>query len=137
MTDFILTPFNESELYNLLKNHFDRSQSNHVMANLDRCTDGDAEFRKELAQLLANNIAELMTNVEKARMLNDANIFIRAVHKTKTTLSILNDGELTEEISIVQTKLKEPASVGLDDHVEKLNNRCKKTLNILNTLSSQ
>ena len=34
------------------KNHIDNCQTDILMANLDRCTDGDTEFRRELAQLL-------------------------------------------------------------------------------------
>jgi hypothetical protein len=106
------------------------------MANLDRCTDGDIEFRKELAQLLANNMTELMANIQKAVSVIDANILMRSVHKTKTTLSILNDSEMNEGISIVQTKLKESTAAGLEGHVEKLISRCQKTIDILNSLSA-
>jgi hypothetical protein len=106
------------------------------MANLDRCTDGDPEFRRELAQLLANNITELLTNVEKALVHKDANIFIRAVHKTKTTLSILNDGELTEDIGIVSAKLKETEPVDLEQSVERLTSKCRSTIAVLNQLST-
>ena len=136
LTDFITIPFDETVVYDKLKNHLDKTRPDIVMANLDRCTDGDPEFRKELAQLLANNITELMTNIEKALEVNDPNIFIRAVHKTKTTLSILNDVELIGEINIIQTKLKEPAPVDLNRHVENMSIRCKKTINVLNEISA-
>ncbi len=106
------------------------------MANLDRCTDGDPEFRRELALLLANNITELMANVDKALQDNDPNIFTRAVHKTKTTLSILNDSEINEAIANIQTKFKE-SQEDLERHAEKLINRCKKTVSILTALSVQ
>lgn len=137
LTDFIVNPFDQTELYNKLKNHLDKDLPEIVMANLDRCTDGDTEFRRELAQLLANNITELMANIEKAVQAKDPVVFIRAVHKTKTTLSILNDNELNEAINTFQMKLKEPAPVDLDWHVEKLTNRCRKTISILNTLASR
>ena len=117
-------------------NHFDSCKPDVVMANLDRCTDGDIEFRKELAQLLANNMTELMANIQKAVSVIDANILMRSVHKTKTTLSILNDTEMNEGISIVQTKLKESTSEGLEGHVEKLISRCQKTIEILTSLSA-
>ncbi len=137
LTDFILNPFDKTELYNKLKNHLDKGQPDIVMQNLDRCTDGDIEFRRELAQLLANNIIELMTNIDRALKNKDSHVFTRAVHKTKTTLSILNDAELTEDIKIVQAKLKEPEPLDLDRYVERLTNRCRKTINILNTLSTR
>lgn len=137
LTDFIVNPFDQTELYNKLKNHLDKDLPEIIMANLDRCTDGDAAFRRELAQLLANNMTELMANIEKAVQAKDPVIFIRAVHKTKTTLSILNDIELNEAINTFQMKLKEPVPAELDWHVEKLNNRCRKTISILNLLSTQ
>jgi CheY-like chemotaxis protein len=135
LTDLIKNLSDQTELYNKLKNHLDKSQPEVVMANLDRCTDGDVEFRKELAQLLANNIIELMTNLEKAIQQKDANIFVRAVHKTKTTLSILNDTQLFEQINMIQTKLKEGPSQDLNSHAENLKKRCDRTIHILNELS--
>ncbi|WP_276368892.1 response regulator [Chryseolinea sp. H1M3-3] len=137
LTDFILNPFDKTELYNKLKNHLDKGQPDIVMQNLDRCTDGDIEFRRELAQLLANNIIELMTNIDRALKNHDPQVFTRAVHKTKTTLSILNDADLTEDIKIVQAKMKESEPLDLDRYVERLTNRCRKTINILNTISAQ
>ena len=119
------------------KNHIDNCQPDVLMANLDRCTDGDTEFRRELAQLLANNIAEMMANIEKSVKVKDPNIMIRSVHKTKTTLSILNDSEMNEEINVVETKLKETSPVDLEIHVEKLISRCIRAINILTTLSTQ
>ena len=119
------------------KNHIDNCQPDILMANLDRCTDGDTEFRRELAQLLASNITEMMANIEKSVKIKDPNIMIRSVHKTKTTLSILSDSEMNEEISVVETKLKETSPVDLEIHVEKLISRCMRAINILTTLSTQ
>jgi len=116
--------------------NFDSCKPDVVMANLDRCTDGDVEFRKELAQLLANNMTELMANIQKAVSVIDATILTRSVHKTKTTLSILNDTEMNEEISIVQTRLKESTAAGIEDHVEKLISRCQRTIEVLNSLAA-
>ena len=118
-------------------NHIDNCQPDIVMANLDKCTDGDTEFRRELAQLLANNITEMMANIEKSVKTKDPNIMIRSVHKTKTTLNILNDNEMNEEISVVETKLKETSPVDLEIHVEKLINRCVRAINVLTSLSTQ
>ncbi|HZB12703.1 MAG TPA: hypothetical protein VE467_06735 [Chryseolinea sp.] len=118
------------------KNHIDNCQPDVVMANLDKCTDGDAEFRRELAQLLANNITEMIASIEKSVQVKDPTIMIRSVHKTKTTLTILNDAQINEEINIVETKLKEPSPRDLEIHVEKLINRCAKTVHILNTLAA-
>jgi hypothetical protein len=118
-------------------NHIDNCQPDIVMANLDKCTDGDTEFRRELAQLLANNITEMMANIEKSVKTKDPNIMIRSVHKTKTTLNILNDSEMNEEISVVETKLKETSPVDLEIHVEKLINRCVRAINVLTSLSTQ
>ena len=118
-------------------NHIDNCQPEIVMANLDKCTDGDTEFRRELAQLLANNIKEMMANIEKSVKIKDPNIMMRSVHKTKTTLSILNDSEMNEEIHIVETKLKEPSPADLETHVERLISRCMRAINVLTTLSAQ
>jgi hypothetical protein len=121
----------------MLKKYVDKEAPNIVRANLDRCTDGDAEFRKELALLLANNISELMINLESALKHNDPNIFGRAIHKTKTTLSILGDGELNSQLVTLQKKIGQDSPDDLHIQVQKLNNRCRKTISILNTLSTQ
>ena len=118
-------------------NHLDNCQPDIVMANLDKATDGDTEFRRELAQLLANNITEMIANIEKSVKVKDPNIMIRSVHKTKTTLTILNDSEMNEEISVVETKLQERSPVDLEIHVERLISRCVRAVNILTTLSTQ
>lgn len=135
LDDFILMPFDPPIIHEMLKKYLDKDAPKVVLANLDRCTDGDVEFRKELAQLLANNITELLANLENALRQNDPNIFGRAVHKTKTTLSILGDGELNTQLSLLQKKIGQDASGELDLQVQKVNNRCRKTINILNTLS--
>ncbi len=138
LSDFIQKPFNQTHLYDMLQKHLDKDQPNNLRAKLDKCTDGDVEFRRELAQLLANNISELLANIEKALKLNDPVIFVRAVHKTKTTLSILADGELSETLNAIQSKMgvdKSPVDLELD--VYKLNFRCKKTISILTALSVQ
>jgi HPt (histidine-containing phosphotransfer) domain-containing protein len=114
----------------------DKDQPSNLAANLDKCTDGDMEFRRELAQLLANNISELLANIEKALKLNDPTIFVRAVHKTKTTLSILDDGELSETLNRLQSKIgADTAPAEMDQHVQKLHFWCKKTISDLNALA--
>lgn len=135
LTDFIAKPLDEGELYSKLKNHLDKTRPEIVIANLDRCTDGDVEFRKELAQLLANNVIELMKSIESSLKENDAEIFVRSIHKTKTTLSILNDKELMDRISLIQTKLKEGDRGSIDEDVEKMLRRCKKTIEVLSLIA--
>lgn len=137
LDDFIVTPFDAATLHDMLKKYLDKDAPNVVRANLDRCTDGDAEFRKELASLLANNISELLINLESALKHNDPNILGRAIHKTKTTLSILGDGELNSQLGMLQKKIGQGSPDDLDIQVQKLNNRCRKTISILNTLSTQ
>ena len=136
LTDFIAKPLDESELYSKLKNHLDKTRPEIVIANLDRCTDGDVEFRKELAQLLANNVIELMTSIESSLKENDPEIFVRSVHKTKTTLSILNDKEILDRISLIQAKLKEGDRRSIEGDVEKMLNRCKKTIEVLSQIAA-
>ena len=119
------------------RNYTDNCQPEILMANLDKCTDGDTEFRRELAQLLANNITEMIANIERSVKVKDPNIMMRSVHKTKTTLTILNDGEMNEEITIVEKKLKESSPVDLEIHVEKLISRCIKAVSALTALSAQ
>jgi response regulator RpfG family c-di-GMP phosphodiesterase len=138
LNDYLQKPFDKTQLYDLLQKHLDKDQPSNLAANLDKCTDGDMEFRRELAQLLANNISELLTNIEKALKLNDPTIFVRAVHKTKTTLSILDDGELSETLNRLQSKIgADTAPAEMDQHVQKLNFWCKKTISDLNALAVQ
>ena len=138
LNDYIQKPFDKPQLYDMLQKHLDKDQPNDLAANLDKCTDGDMEFRRELAQLLANNISELLANIEKALKLNDPTIFGRAVHKTKTTLAILADGELSETLNTIQSKIgTDTAPAEMDQHVQKLNLRCKNTISVLSALAVQ
>jgi DNA-binding response OmpR family regulator len=136
LDDFVLKPFEPAIIHDMLKKYLDKDAPKVVLANLERCTEGDVEFRKELAQLLANNITELLVNLENALKHNDPHIFGRAVHKTKTTLSILGDGELNTQLSLLQKKIGQDTSGELELQVQKVNNRCRKTINILNALSA-
>jgi len=136
LNGYLQKPFDQTQLYDMLQKQLHKDQPGKLKANLDKCTDGDVEFRRELAQLLANNISELLTNIEKALKLNDPTIFVRAVHKTKTTLTILGDGELSETLHTIQSKLgTDTVPAEMDQHVQKLHFRCQKTISVLNALA--
>jgi len=77
-----------------------------------------------------------MTSIKEALQKNDPEIFVRSVHKTKTTLSILNDKDLLERISIIQTKLKEGNREKLDEDIETMISRCKKTIEVLGVVAA-
>jgi HPt (histidine-containing phosphotransfer) domain-containing protein len=87
--------------------------------SLDQHSEGDVEFRKELAVLLIKNIKELHQALLTALQHQDAGIFRKACHTGKTTLSMLGDAELDAIIERLKTSLikKSTGSTGLQSQV--------------------
>ena len=76
----------------------------HIDFNL--YTDGDEVYKKELIALFIGNLKELQFAQQQSAEQQDQKIFLIAGHKIKTTLSILNDDELTAWVG----KLSQPIS---------------------------
>jgi HPt (histidine-containing phosphotransfer) domain-containing protein len=63
---------------------------------LDAYTEDDPDFKVVLMKLIIDNLQELKQALAKAILDNDPTPFIKACHKSKTTLVMLNIDELSK-----------------------------------------
>jgi hypothetical protein len=75
-----------------------QSYHNEHFYQIDLYTYGDPEFRPVLIDSMINNLLELQQELYISTMRQDPDIFLRAVHKSKTTLSILDNSELSDVV---------------------------------------
>ena len=110
MTDFLSKPFQPDELqqiieqYVLTKKHLETPV---VALNSDLYSNGDAEFKRELEVVLIRNIHELQELLRKSIILNDGEIFIKAVNKAKASIGMLGDKEFDKMIENISTLLSD------------------------------
>jgi hypothetical protein len=71
-------------------------------SQLDQYCSGDAEFRKKLIELMIDNIIELQRSLCSSFEQKDIAIFLRACHKAKTTLSILDNLAFTNVVGALK-----------------------------------
>jgi hypothetical protein len=74
-----------------------------LFIDFDAYTDGDPEFKKEITDLMIDNLQEMQQVLGDATRQRDVVLFQRVCHKIKATLDMLEDREL---LDIVQ-QLKE------------------------------
>jgi PAS domain S-box-containing protein len=110
MNDFISKPFQPEELKSKIEKYAQTyvaqsEPSRSYSVSLDLYSEGDAEFKRELASLLVKNIQELQSALEEAIENNDAEIFRKASHKVKTTISMLGDHEFSDLVDSIKESL--------------------------------
>ena len=69
---------------------------NEHFYQIDLYTYGDPEFRPVLIDSMIDNLLELQQELYISTMKQDPEVFLRAAHKSKTTLSILDNSELSD-----------------------------------------
>ncbi|MBT1700741.1 PAS domain S-box protein [Fulvivirgaceae bacterium PWU4] len=96
MNDFISKPFLPEELQSRIAQYIDALQPQGAEPtpkktfNLDLYTEGDKEFKRELAGLLIKNLQELQQALGDALRQKDPEIYRKAAHKIKPTISMLD-----------------------------------------------
>lgn len=99
MNDYIMKPFNPEDLREKIGKYSKagspeenkRSKSSVIVSDL--YMEGDADFKRELAGHLIKNIQEMKEALHKTLKTGDVEIYSKACHKIKTTLSLLGDTE--------------------------------------------
>ena len=119
MDDFITKPFQPEELqakiaYYVLHDGKQMTLGDHnilpVQQNLNIYSEGDSEFKRELAMMLVKNLRELLQALKDAIQERNGEIYSLSCHKMKTSISMLGDTEFTmllDEIKI--SLLQNPA----------------------------
>jgi PAS domain S-box-containing protein len=110
MNDFLSKPFQPEELQAVIGKYVlaggdPEPTQKKAAINIDLYTDGDPEFKRELAGLLIKNIQELQEQLQIALETRSADTYSKACHKMKTTLGMLGDDEFTSVIENLKDKL--------------------------------
>lgn len=66
--------------------------------NFDLYTDGDPEYKRELGLLIIANLREFQRTLPASFLSQNKELFVKACHKMKVTLSMLEDNELNNTI---------------------------------------
>jgi hypothetical protein len=69
-----------------------------LFIDFDIHTDGDQDFKNELVTLMIDNVVELKTSFASIDRLGHES-FLKAIHKMKATIEIINDKELSDLIA--------------------------------------
>jgi hypothetical protein len=67
-----------------------------LFIDFDAYTDGDPEFKKEITDLMIDNLQEMQQVLGEATKQKDVVLFQRVCHKIKATLDMLEDRELLD-----------------------------------------
>lgn len=110
MNDFLSKPFQPEELQAIIGKYVLKGKPatpkvEKRQNNLDLYSEGDPEFKRELASLLIKNIEELKQALTDTLARKDNEIFNKASHKVKTTLGMLGDEEFSRLVEDVKTIL--------------------------------
>ncbi|MEO5979619.1 MAG: PAS domain S-box protein [Chryseolinea sp.] len=129
LNDYITKPFDPQDLHDKIFRHFTNGEGMHTAVapgKLDQFSNGNASTNVVLAERMIGNLKFLVQAIEMSLSEDNIEIFLRAHHQVKTTISILGDDNFTSALEDLKTKLK----IGADDpavkeHVEDFRSRCE------------
>lgn len=76
-----------------------------LFIDFDAYTDGDPEFKKEITDLMIDNLQEMQQVLGEATRQKDVVLFQRVCHKIKATLDMLEDRELLDIVQQLKTDI--------------------------------
>jgi hypothetical protein len=76
-----------------------------LFIDFDAYTDGDPEFKKEITDLMIDNLQEMQQVLGDAIRQNDVVLFQRVCHKIKATLDMLEDRELLDLVQLLKADI--------------------------------
>lgn len=107
-------------------------KQNQSLTNLHFYTIGSLEIKRELLSLLIRSIRELQNNVLVAFELDDVAIYSRAVHKSKSTIAILDNDYFWEAIESLRPYFYErPGGDALKKDLENFSLLCTEKIEYL------
>ncbi len=109
MNDFISKPFQPFDLYQKISTYIKKEPADELPKqlsnNLDLYSEGDADFKRELAGHLIKNIEELIQAFHESRQKNDASLFSKTHHKVKPTIAMLGDDTFVRMVEELKASL--------------------------------
>lgn len=120
MTDFIGKPLMMDELRNKIDTYTIQSQASQASSSFRPLfvdfklhADNDPDFKLELIELMIANLSELKKAFENSQKENNIDIYQRACHKVKVSLTLLNDLEFTDTTEALKNPGASQAKIDL------------------------
>jgi hypothetical protein len=88
-----------------------------LFIDFDAYADGDPEFKKEITDLMIDNLQEMQQVLGEATKHKDVVLFQRVCHKIKATLDMLEDREL---LDIVQELKADITNIELAQNLDRI-----------------
>ncbi len=98
----------------------------------------DNEFKYELIVLMTGSMRELKLAARNAIELGGADNLKRAIHKSKSTLTLINDDELMDAVNDLSHAMAQPESTGghISEVLARFNIVCDSVIDSLEQTSS-
>ena len=116
MTDLLIKPFKPENFRKLVSLHLQnfskfKPVKKKSLLNFAEFSYGDPEFEKELARAVCDNLRELKVSMHEALKTRSRAPFDRALHKMKTSLSIITDTDFKEVIDDLKIRMPENGDI--------------------------
>jgi PAS domain S-box-containing protein len=107
MTDYLCKPFRAEYLQKMIAQYGSSStlkkSEGSITSRLHMYTEGDKEFTREFVTSMIANLEELKVMFLKSARTGDPEYFLKAHHKCKTTLSIVDADSVNEPLKKAKT----------------------------------
>jgi CheY-like chemotaxis protein len=137
MDDFIMKPLSAPELHVKINKYLPKAHQTapgQININFHGMVEHDPVFQQELMVLMVQNLRELQLASYRAYYATDKNILLSAIHKIKSTITMLNDKILLHALE----ELKDTFLTGgkLTDRQSKISSLNMVTENIIRSIES-
>ena len=116
MTDFLTKPYLPEQLYDMISKHLNKDNQevpffefdiDEIYDNLLTLMSGDRKETANLINMFSNQFPELLSDMTKRTLAEDAKGLYKAAHKIKPNLMLFKNNLLTHLIEKIEKKAKE------------------------------
>lgn len=137
LNDYITKPFDPQDLHDKIFRHFINGEGMHMKSapgKLDQYSNANASTNVVLAERMIGNLKFLQQAIEMSVSEDNVEIFQRAHHQVKTTISILGDEEFTNALEDLKKKLKLGlGESGLTEEIDDFKSKCENKIKELSS----